>query len=97
MSLLLRNGTPQGEGSKVNFDASWKKDQPFVGIVIVIRNYGGDFYAAMCWLGPCAEFLAAHEAVYFALNAGFRHIVIEGDNLSVIKDGLSINCWGYCC
>lgn len=68
---------------KVNFEASWSKDQKIVCIGVVIRDFRGEFYAKMSKVGSSvafaevAELVAARESMIFAVEARFRDI-IEG-------------------
>ena len=76
---------------KVNFDASWSVETKKVGIGLVVQDYRGEFYAGMSKLGnivasaETVELVAAREALNFALDAGFRDIILEGNNLSIIN------------
>ena len=83
---------------KVNFDAAWAKDHNEVEIEVVIHDHTCDFYAGLskndCKVSSAeaAKLVAALEAINFAVDAGFRNILLEGDNLGVInairEDGL---------
>ena len=61
----------------------------------VIRNEKGEVMAAMAGKGfqvqdsEEAEALACRLAVEFALEAGFRKIILEGDNCNVMRSILS--------
>ena len=87
----LKWDAPPVELFKVNFDASWVKEQNDVKIGAMIRDYRGEFFASMSKLGgkvalvEAAEFVATREAIMFAVDADFRDIVLEGDNLGVIN------------
>lgn len=76
---------------KVNFDAAWLNNQTEFGIGVVVSNHSGDFYAGMSKVGTkaasaeLAEFFAAKEALIFAIEAGSREAVVEGDCKAVIN------------
>ncbi|XP_075658640.1 uncharacterized protein LOC142628417 [Castanea sativa] len=77
--------------SKLNFDAATFEDEEASGVGAVIRNERGEVMAALSGKGPpisCseeAEILACRRAVVFALECGFREMVVEGDNQSVMS------------
>lgn len=58
---------------------------------MVIGDYKGDFFAGISKAGrrvesaEVAEFVAAREAISFAIEAGFRQVTLEGDNAAVIN------------
>ena len=88
-SAQIQNWQPPPIGKfKINFDASWKKKDKGVGVGVVIRDHSGDFFAGMSKRGlevnsaEMAELLAAREAIKFALEAGFRDVLLEGDSIS---------------
>ena len=75
---------------KLNFDAAIFKDEDASGFGAIIRNDRGEVMAALSSRGPLvscseeAEILACRRAVEFALECGFREMVVEGDNQSVM-------------
>nr|XP_023892017.1 uncharacterized protein LOC112004019 [Quercus suber] len=76
---------------KLNFDAAVFSELSCSGIGAVIRNDNGEVMAAMSARGPLvadsavAEVLACRRAMEFAREAGFTELVVEGDNLCVMK------------
>ena len=76
---------------KVNFDAAWAKDHSEGGIGVVIRDHSGSFLAGLSKSGcrvssaEAAELVAAYEAINFAVDAGFRNFLLEGDNIGVMN------------
>lgn len=85
---------------KINFNAAWVRDNKEVDIGVVIRDHMGEFYAGLS-KGGCkalsaenAELEAAREAVTFALEAGFRKIILERDNITVIN-AIRISEFGF--
>lgn len=87
---------------KVNFDAYWVNEYIDMACEIDIRDHRGKFYAGICKVGPqvtsaeVAECIAAREMVLFVLQASFRNIILECDNLGVVnairdnEDGLGL-------
>ena len=75
---------------KLNFDAAMFKEEDASGFGAIIRNERGEVMAALSGKGPpaaCseeAEVFACRRAVEFALECGFRELVVEGDNQSVM-------------
>ena len=61
------------------------------GVGVIIRNYKGEVMAAMSAKGPAVhsseegEPLACRKAVEFAIDASFSRLVLEGDNVNVMK------------
>lgn len=76
---------------KVNVDASWVDEHNAISIGVVIRDHTGDFFAGISKKGTrvfsakATEFVAAKEALCFAIDVRFRDIVSEGDNVLVIN------------
>ena len=76
---------------KLNFDATVFSDQQCSGFGAIIQNAQGEVMAGMSVKGPFvrnseeAEALACQKAVIFAMEAGFSEIVLEGDNVTVMK------------
>ena len=81
---------PSPNRFKLNFDAAIFKDEEASGFGAIIWNERGEVMAAFLGKGPpvaCseeAEILACRRAVEFALECGFREMVVEGDNQSVM-------------
>lgn len=77
---------PPANHFKLNFYAAIFKDEETSGFGAIIRNESGEVMAALSGKGPpvsCseeAEILACRRALVFALECGFREIVVEGDN-----------------
>nr|XP_023924316.1 uncharacterized protein LOC112035715 [Quercus suber] len=75
---------------KLNFDAVIFKDEEAAGFGAIIRNEHGQAMAAFSGKGPLvscseeAEILTCRRAVEFALECGFRELVVKGDNQSVM-------------
>lgn len=67
---------PPFEYFKVNFEASWTKEQNGVGVRVVIRDNRGEFYVGLSKLGQRVSSVAALEAINFALDAEFRDIML---------------------
>lgn len=61
------------------------------GFGVVVSNDKGEVMAALAARGPSvqdseeAEVLARRRAVEFAMEAGFTEIILEGDNVNVMK------------
>lgn len=76
---------------KLNFDASFTSSTNFSISAVIARD------SARLIMGTCtyplvdiadafvAEARACERAFYFALDMGFRKVVLEGDSLTVIK------------
>ena len=81
---------PSPNRFKLNFDAAIFKDEEASGFGAIIQNECGEVLAAFSGKGPpvdCseeAEILACRRAVEFTLECGFREMVVEGDNQSVM-------------
>lgn len=86
---------PSGSVYKVNFDAPVFASTDSSGVGVIIRNDKGEAMAALSVAGPSvstseeAEVLACRKALEFAVDAGFRDVVVEGDNSAVMKAILS--------
>ncbi|XP_030930796.1 uncharacterized protein LOC115956614 [Quercus lobata] len=82
---------PSGSVYKLNVDATVFKGMKASGVGAVVRNENGEVMVAMAGKGSqvqdseAAEALACRRAVEFALEAGFREIILEGDNCNVMK------------
>ena len=81
---------------KVNVDAAVFADINASGIGVVVRNERGEVMASLAAKGPPvqdseeAEVMACRKALEFAVDAGFTELVLEGDNMSVMKSITSI-------
>lgn len=70
-----------------------------VGIGVVIWGHKGDFFAEMskrvadAYSMEMAELLVAQEAMGFTLEVGFKDIVLEGDNCSIMN-AIRLNEYG---
>ncbi|XP_030939482.1 uncharacterized protein LOC115964280 [Quercus lobata] len=90
-SNLISWRPPPPNRFKLNFDAAIFKEEDASGVGAIIRNERGEVMAAFSGKGPpaaCseeAEILACRRAVEFALECGFREMVVEGDNQSVMS------------
>ncbi|KAK9991412.1 hypothetical protein SO802_026397 [Lithocarpus litseifolius] len=82
---------PPESAFKLNFNATIFFELNRTDIGVIIRNYKGKVMAAMSARGPTihsseeGELLACRKAVEFAIDAGFSRLVLEGDNVNVIK------------
>ena len=81
---------------KVNFDAAVFADLEASGVGVVVRNDKGEVMASLAARGPPvrdsdeAETLACRRALEFAVEAGFSELILEGDNLTVMKSLISL-------
>ena len=82
---------PPESSFKLNFDAAIFLELNCSRVGAMIRNERGEVMAAMSARGPQvvdsekAKILACRRAMEFAREAGFTELVIEGDNVSVMK------------
>ena len=82
---------PSGLVYKLNFDAAVAPSLRTSGFGAIIRNEKGEVMAAYAGRGPSvtdseeAEALACRKAIEFAVDTGFSDLIIEGDNIEVIK------------
>ena len=82
---------PSGSVYKLNVDAAVFKGMKASGVGAMIHNENGEVMAAMAGKGSQvqgseeAEALACRRAVEFAFEAGFREIILEGDNCNVMR------------
>ena len=82
---------PPNSVFKLNFDAAMFLELRCSDVGAMIRNEKGEVMAAMLVRGPqvgesvVAEIIACRRALEFAGEAGFTDLVVEGDNLSVMK------------
>ncbi|XP_075662919.1 uncharacterized protein LOC142632381 [Castanea sativa] len=76
---------------KLNFDAAIFWESHRSGFGAIIRNDKGEVMAAMAAKGSSvsssdeAELLACRKAIEFATDVGFSELVIERDNVNVMK------------
>jgi ribonuclease HI len=77
---------------KVNFDAAINKNSGLLGLGVIARDCMGFVLGArrlskyMVIDAHPAELMAASYAVSFCLDAGFFHVIFEGDALNVIRE-----------
>ena len=82
---------PPTSAFKLNFDAAVFAELKCSGFGAIIRNGKGEVMAAMSIKGPPvadseeAEVLACRKALEFAIDAGFTDLIIEGDNVNVMR------------
>ena len=82
---------PLESAFKLNFDAAIFSKVNRSGVGAIIRNYKGELMAAMSARGPIVysseegELLTCRKAIEFSNDAAFSRLVIEGDNINVIK------------
>ncbi|XP_023882197.1 uncharacterized protein LOC111994540 [Quercus suber] len=82
---------PMGLSYKVNVDAAMFADIKASGIGVVVRNEKAEVMASLTAKGPPvqdseeAEVLACRKALEFAVDAGFMDVVLEGDNMNVMR------------
>ncbi|XP_023884299.1 uncharacterized protein LOC112028995 [Quercus suber] len=82
---------PDQSWFKLNFDAAIFDEQNSSGFGAMIRNNQGEVMAAMAARGPpvsCseeAETLACRKALEFAVDVGFSELIVEGDNINVMR------------
>ena len=80
-----------GLSYKVNVDTALYTDVRASGFGVVVRNERAEVMASLTAGGPLvqdseeAEVLACRKALEFAVDAGFMDVVLEGDNLSVMR------------
>ena len=81
---------PPGNCFKLNFDAAIFQELHASGFGAIIRNANGEVMASISAKGPPvidseeAEILACRKALEFAVDAGFRDLIVEGDNKVVM-------------
>ena len=77
---------------KLNFNAVTFKDINASGVGAVIWNARGEVMAALATKGPPvydneeAEVLACQKSLEFVVDAGFAELVLEGDNVTVMRN-----------
>ena len=81
---------------KVNFDAALFADLDALGVGVVVRNDKGEVMASLSTKGPLVqdseevEVLAYRRAMEFAVEVGFSEVILEGDNVTVMKSLISL-------
>ncbi|KAL0010234.1 hypothetical protein SO802_005342 [Lithocarpus litseifolius] len=82
---------PPKSAFKLNFDAVVFSEANRTGVRAIIHNYKGEVMAAMFARGSAVqsseegELLECTKAIEFTIDASFSRLVIEGDNVDVIK------------
>lgn len=82
---------------RLNLDAVIYTDMGRSGVGTIIRNENGEVMAALSATGPFvqdseeAEIVACRKALEFAKDAGFSDLVVEGDNVNVMR-AITSNC-----
>ena len=82
---------PHGEFFKLNFDGANFDNGATLGYGAVIRNGNGEVMAAISAKGGAVrdseelEVMACRKALEFAIDAGFKEVILEGDNALVMK------------
>ncbi|KAL0009952.1 hypothetical protein SO802_005060 [Lithocarpus litseifolius] len=88
---------PQSAKYKLNFDVAIFTDMGPSSVGAVIRNERGEVTVALSAMGPFvqdseeAEIVACQKALEFAIDVGFTDLVIEGDNVNVMR-AIDSNC-----
>ncbi|XP_050290125.1 uncharacterized protein LOC126728321 [Quercus robur] len=86
---------PMGLAFKLTFDAAIFANSNSSGAGVIIRNSLGVVMAGLSACGPSvasseeAEVLACRKALEFALDLGFQDLVVEGDNITVMRTMVS--------
>ncbi|MBA0756895.1 hypothetical protein Gotri_020033 [Gossypium trilobum] len=89
MNVLWR--PPKSGVIKLNFDASFASNANFSISAVLARDSDGQIMGACTYPlldaadAFMAETRACERALYFALDMGFRKVVLEGDSLTAIK------------
>ncbi|XP_023900964.1 uncharacterized protein LOC112012818 [Quercus suber] len=84
-----------GLAFKLNFDAAIFANTSSSGVGVIIRNGRGEVMAGLSARGPSvmsseeAEVLACRKALEFALDLGLLDLVVEGDNITVMRTMVS--------
>ena len=82
---------PERTMYKLNFDAAVFANMTASGIGVIIRNNRGQVMAALSSKSHAvvdseeAEVLACRKALELAMDAGFLELIVEGDNINVMK------------
>ena len=88
--------SPSGSSYKLNFDAAVFADTSSSRFGAIIQNNIGEVMAAMSAKGLAivdgeeAKVLTCQRALEFAVDAGFKELVIEGDNATDMKSITSL-------
>ena len=86
---------PFGSAFKLNFDVAVFSNTPTSSFGAIIRNGMDEVMTGLSTRGPYVasskegEVLKCRKSLEFAIDAGFREIVLEGDNATVIKSLMS--------
>ena len=81
---------------KVNFNVVVFADLDTSGVGVVMRNDKGEVMASLATRGPPVrdseevEVLACQRTLEFAVKVGFSELILEGDNLTVMKSLISL-------
>ncbi|KAA3469411.1 reverse transcriptase [Gossypium australe] len=76
---------------KLNFDETFQNDSRTFTTAVLAKNPEGEVVGAKTYLFEdvvdtfVAEVRACERAILFAVEMGFRRLLVEGDSLSVIK------------
>ena len=82
---------PPKSAFKLNFDAAVFFEVNRFSVGAIIRNYKGEIMATMSVRGLAVYsneeggLLACRKAIEFGIDVGISKLVIEGDNVNVIK------------
>ncbi|KAK5826564.1 hypothetical protein PVK06_021489 [Gossypium arboreum] len=82
---------PEAGVIKINFDAAFKSSNKRAITAALARNSSGDMIGAETYLFEdvvdafVAEARTCERALIFAGIMGLRHLIVEGDSLTVIK------------
>ena len=81
---------------KVNFDAAVFADLDASGVGVVVHNDKREVMASLPTKGPLVQdseevkALACQRAMEFVVEAGFSEVILEGDNVIVMKSLISL-------
>ncbi|KAH1040096.1 hypothetical protein J1N35_041839 [Gossypium stocksii] len=76
---------------KINVDGTFQSDSRTSTLMVIARYYKGEYVGAETYLfndvvdAFVVEARACKRALLFAINMGFRLLLVEGDSLTVIK------------
>ena len=94
--LVQKWEPPMGLTYKVNFDAAVFADLDASGVGVVVRNDKREVMASLPTKGPLVQdseevkALACQRAMEFVVEAGFSEVILEGDNVIVMKSLISL-------
>ena len=95
-SAMMHQWRPPEHGTyKVNFDAVVFKSSNFVGIRVIIHDWGGQAIGALSMSMPLAnsisnmEALVCHRTVQFAIDLGLHRVFFKGD-LAIVINAVSL-------